>query len=121
MASTKVHTQIWDGVTLTAGAADTTTSSVNLDNGYGGAISLKITNGGTAPTIAAQIQIETSHDDTKWYEMGGPLVGGLDISGVYSWGSIPIPIGTEYVRLVGGSNTGQDVTVDADISEVTAI
>jgi hypothetical protein len=27
----------------------------------------------------------------------------------------------KYLRLVAGSNTGQAVTVDADISEVTAI
>jgi hypothetical protein len=38
-----------------------------------------------------------------------------------SWAGIEIPIGVKYLRLVAGSNTGQNVTVDADISEVTAL
>jgi hypothetical protein len=35
--------------------------------------------------------------------------------------SVEIPIGVAAVRLVAGSNTGQAVTVDADISSVTGV
>ncbi len=121
MASTKVVTAIWSGTTLTAGAGDTTSSAVTLDDGYGAALGIKITNGGTGPTLAAQVQIETSQDNSEWFKFGGPLVGTTENSEVSSWGGIEIPIGVEYLRLVGGSNTGQNVTVDADVSEVAAI
>ena len=121
MATTKAVTAIWSGTTLTAGAGDTTSSAVTLDDGYGAALGIKLTNGATGPTVAAQVQIEASQDNSEWYKFGGQLVGATGNSEVSSWGGIEIPIGVEYVRLVGGSNTGQHVTVDADISEVTAI
>jgi len=121
MASTKAVSVIWDGVTLTAAAGDTTSSAVTLDDGYGAAVHIKITNGGTGPTIAAQVQIEASADNSEFYKFGGPLIGATGNSVVSSWGGIEIPIGVEYIRLAGGSNTGQDVVVDADLSEVTAV
>jgi hypothetical protein len=121
MATTKTVTAIWSSQTLTAGAGDTTSSAVTLDDGYGAALGIKLTNGATGPTVAAQVQIQTSQDNSEWYNMGGALVGGDGDSEVTSWGSIEIPIGVEYLRLVAGSNTGQNVTVDADISEVTAV
>lgn len=121
MASTKAVTAIWSGQNLVAGAGDTTSSAVTLDDGYGAGLHIKLTNGATGPTIAAQVQIETSADNSEWYDLGGPLVGGTGNSGVRSWGGIEIPIGVEYIRVVAGSNTDQNVVVDADISEVTAV
>jgi hypothetical protein len=120
MASTKAATAIWSSQTLTAGAGDTTSSSVNLTDGYGAVVGIKLTNGATGPTVAAQVQIQTSSDDTEFYDHGGPLIGNTDNNGVLSW-TIPIDIGVMYVRLVAGSNTDQNVTVDADLGEVTAI
>lgn len=120
MASTKAVTAIWSSQTLTAGAGDTTATAVTLDDGYGAALHVKLTNGATGPTVAAQVEIQVSADNSEWYEMA-TLIGGTANSGVYSWGGIEIPIGVEYLRLVAGSNTGQNVTVDADISEVTAL
>lgn len=121
MATTKVVAAIWSGQTLTASSADTTSSAEVIDAGYGAALHIKLTNGATGPTVAAQVQIETSADNTEWYELGGPLIGNTDNNGISSWGDIPIGVGTEYVRLVAGTNTGQNVTVDADISNVTAV
>lgn len=121
MASTKAVTAIWSGTTLTAGAADTTSSAVVLDDGYGASLHIKLTNGATGPTVAAQVLIQVSADNSEWYDFGRALVGLTTNSGVASWGGIEIPIGVEYLRLVAGSNTVQNVTVDADISEVTAL
>jgi hypothetical protein len=121
MTTTKTITAIWSGQTLTAGAADTTSSVVTLDDGYGAALHIKLSNGATGPTVAAEVQIQVSADNSEWYDFGPPLVGNEDGNGVESWGGIEIPMGVEYLRLVAGSNTGQDVTVDADISEVTAV
>jgi hypothetical protein len=121
MATTKAFTAIWNGQSLTAGAGDTTSTAVTLDDGYGAALHVQLTNGGTGPTVPAQVQIEVSGDNSEWYDFGGPLIGTVTASDVVSWGGIDIPIGVEFLRLVAGSNTGQAVTVDADISEVTAI
>lgn len=121
MASTKAVTAIFNGTTLTAGASDTTSSVVTLDDGYGAALHIKLTNGATGPTVAAQVQIQVSADNSEWYDLGGALVGSTTNSDVVSWGGIEIPVGVEYLRLVAGSNTGQAVTCDADISEVTAV
>ena len=120
MASTKVVTAIWSTITLTAGAGDTASADIDLQDGYGGTLHVKLTNGGTGPTVAAEVQVQMSGDDTEYYGYGGPLTGNTDSSGVSSW-TIPVPIGTQYLRLVAGSNTGQDVVVDADVTEVTAL
>lgn len=120
MGTTKVVTAMESSLTLTAGAGDDTGAAVTLDSGYGAQIGLKITNGGTGPTVAGQIQIQVSQDNSEWYNFGGALVGSTTASAVTSW-SVQIPIGVEYVRTVQGSNTGQDVVVDIDLSEVTAI
>lgn len=121
MATTKTVTAVFNAQTLTAGAADTTSTAVTLDTGYGASLHIKLTNGATGPTLAAQVQIQVSADNTEWYDFGGPLVGNVDNNGMVSWGGIEIPIGIEYLKLVAGSNTGQNVTVDADISEVSAV
>lgn len=121
MATTKAFTAIWNAQSLTAGAGDTTSGVQTIDAGYGAALHIKLTNGATGPTIPAQVQIQVSGDNSEFYDFGGPLIGGTGNNEVRSWGGIVIPIGVEYVRLVAGSNTVQAVTVDADISNVTAV
>ena len=120
MASTKVVTVLDDGVTLTAAAGDHTSGVWTIDDGYGGELYIKITNGATGPTIAAQAQIWASPDNSNYYKIGGILISTLGNAIVTSW-SIPIPIGIEYIKIISGSNTGQDVTIRVEGSEVTAI
>lgn len=122
MASTKARTSIWSAQSLTAGAGNTTSSAVDLSTGYGAQVDIQLTNGATGPTIAAQVQIQVANDvsGTLFVNFGGPLVGSTANSAVVSW-SVDLPIGVARVRLVAGSNTGQAVTVDADISNVSAI
>ena len=121
MASTKVRTEIWASQTLTAGAGATTSAAVDLADGYGAALNIRLTNGATGPTVAAQVRIEVSADNSGWFDFGGALVGGKANDGIYEWGGIEIPVGVKYLRLVAGSNTDEDVDVDADIVEVTAV
>jgi hypothetical protein len=119
MATTKVVTAIASGLTMTAGAGDVTSTAVNLEDGYGGFMGLKITNGATTPTIPGQIEVQTSQDNSEWFTLA-IYVADLGNSIVTSW-TIPIDIGVEYVRIITGSNTAQDTTADVDISEVTAV
>lgn len=120
MASTKSTTALHSGTTLTAGAGDTTATAVDLTDGYGATIYIKITNGATGPTLPAQVQIQLSADNSEWYDYGQPFVGGTANSGVYST-VVQLPPESEHVRTVSGSNTGQNVTLDVDLSEISAI
>lgn len=121
-APTKSRTSIWSSQTLTAGGGNTTSSSVNLTTVFEANIDIKLTNGSTGPTVPAQVQPQVANDSagTLWVNYGGALVSTSANSDIQYF-SVTIPIGVAAVRLVAGSNTGQNVTVDADISTVTAI
>lgn len=125
MAATKARTSIWSGQTLTAGAGNTTSSWLDLSTGYGAQVDIKLTNGATGPTVPAQVQIQVANDynggsPTLVTNFSGPLVGGTANSEVDYW-TVQIPPNAAAVRLVAGSNTAQNVTVDADISNITGI
>lgn len=122
MASTKTRTSIWSSQTLTAGAGNTTATAVDISTGYGAQVNIKLTNGATGPTVAAQVQIQVTNNTagTLYTNFGGALIGVTTNSGVAQW-SVDLPIGVAQFQLVAGSNTGQNVTVDADVSNVTAI
>jgi hypothetical protein len=122
MAATKARTAIWTGQTLTAGAGNTTSATQNLSTSYGSQVNIKLTNGATGPTVPAQVQVQVANDAaaTLVTNFGGPMVGSASNNAIIYF-SVEIPIGVEAVILVAGSNTGQNVTVDADISQVTAI
>jgi hypothetical protein len=125
MGATKTRTSIWSAQTLTAGAGNTNSSWIDLSTGYGAEISIKLTNGGTGPTVPAQVQIQSAADynagsPTLPINFTGALVGGTANSEVDYW-SVQMPAPVAAIRLVAGSNTGQNVTVDADIVNITAI
>ena len=122
MAATKARTSLASGVTMTAGAGNVNSSSVDLSTGYGAFVNVKLTNGATGPTVAAQVQVQVANDSggTLWTNFGGALVGSTTNSAVSQFG-VEIPIGCAAVRIVSGSNTGQNVTLDSDVSNVTGI
>jgi hypothetical protein len=120
--STKVRTSIWSAQTLTAGAGNTTSATQSLAATDGTTVDFLITNGATGPTIAAQVQIQVANDSggTLWVNFGGPIIGSVTNSAV-THGTAYLDHPYAAMRLVAGSNTGQNVTVDADISSVTVI
>jgi hypothetical protein len=120
MASIKANTVHFAAVTLSASAGNQTSNAQDISTGYGAEANIIITNGGTGPTIPAQCQIQVSGDGTNYANFGNPLVAGVTNSAVYSW-SVELPIGVQKVRLVAGSNTGQNVTIQADVSNVTGV
>lgn len=120
MSTTKVVTVLDNDVTLTAGEADHDSSAADLQDGYGALLQIKVTNGATGPTLAAQAQIQTSPDNTNWYKFGGALIATLGNGIITSWG-IPIPIGVKYLKVTSGSNTGQNVTIRVSVTEVTEV
>lgn len=124
MALTKSRTSIWAGQTLTAGAGDTDGGWNDLSGSYDTTVNIKITNGGTGPTDPAQVQVIVAND----YNAGSPnepteyavYEAGTANSEDYDW-VVHLPAPIQAFKLVAGSNTGQDVTIDADYSEVTAL
>lgn len=125
MALTKSRSSIWSAQTLTAGAGNTNSSWIDLSAVYGSLIDIKLTNGATGPTVPAQVQVQVAADynagsPTLITNFGGPCVS-TSVNSDVQYFSVEIPIGAEAVRLVAGSNTAQNVTVDADISTVTAL
>lgn len=120
MATTKALTVMHDNVTLTASAADTVATPVDLTDGYGGLLHIKLTNGATGPTVAAQVQVEASADNSNWYKLGGALKGSTTNAAVSSW-CMDIPAGVMYLRTTSGSNTGQNVTLRVELAEITAV
>jgi hypothetical protein len=121
MATTKTVSVLDNNTTLTASAADHDSSVWDLQDGWGGDIHVKITNGATGPTVGAQVQLYSSPDNSNWYKYGGTVYqGGTANDGVYSW-TIFISIGVKYLKAVSGSNTGQDVTLRIEGTEVSAV
>jgi len=120
MASTLVTTVLDNNVTLTAGAADHDSSVWTKNTGYGGSLFLKCTNGATGPTVAAQSQVWGSPDNSNWYKIGGAIGWTLG-NGVISSLTVPIPATVGYVKVVSGSNTGQDVVIRAEGADMTKV
>ena len=121
-ALTKANVVLHNATTLTAGAADTNSATVNATTFYATQVDIKITNGATGPTVPGQSQIQVAADGagTLFVNFGGPLVANTGNSVVTSW-SIELPLGIAAFRTVSGSNTGQNVTLDVDYSKVTAL
>lgn len=123
MALTKGRFSLYSAQTLTAGAGNTTLAAVDITASYATQVDIQLTNGATGPTIAAQVQIQVAADatGTLWVNYGGPLVGSTANSAVSSWSITLEGMGIGAFRLVSGSNTAQNVTLDADYSKVTAV
>jgi hypothetical protein len=119
MALTSAVSVLANDVTLTAGAADTTSSAIDMRTEYGATAVIKLTNGATGPTVPAQVQIQVSPDNSNWYNFGGDCVGSTTNNGIYQF-MVDIPPGF-YVRSVAGSNTGQNVTARVELVRVTGI
>jgi hypothetical protein len=121
MALTKARTSLYSAQTLTAGAADTTSSAVDISAAYAGLLNITLTNGATGPTVPAQVRVQVANDTggTLWTDLC-TLVGSVTNSAV-SYFSVELPQAAQAFRTIAGSNTAQNVTLNADYSLVTAL
>jgi hypothetical protein len=117
-------TVLFDNVTLTAGAADQTSTYWIRTIPYRfGTLLLKVTNGAAGPTVTTAVQVRVSTDvmaatallPANWYNYGGPLAATLGNNVITSW-AVTIYPGVNYVRVIAGSNTVQNVTIRAEMS-----
>lgn len=121
MALTKTSVVVHDNITLTAGAGDTTSATQDLTAVYQTIARIRLTNGATGPTVAAQCKVQIAEVDTAAKYMTLATVVGLTSNNGVVEAVVAIPDPAEQLRFVSGSNTGQDVTLRVVIEKVTGL
>ncbi len=126
-ATKSARTLIAAATSNAAGA--TTRGTVDLRTAFGGLLTIKLTNGGTGPTLQAEARVLVAHNagatptaagaGTDWktiYVVGN----GTTASTVGEW-SIPIDQSVMHCEVEITGNTGQAVTCEAFLSELSSI
>lgn len=109
-------------------AAGTTRGTIDLKTTYGGILTMKITNGATGPTVQCEGRVLIAHNATLPAAAGA----GADWKTVYTFGGgVAANAITEMSYVVDQSvmaleveftgNTGQAVTVEAGLSELSTV
>lgn len=110
-------------------AGATTRGTVDLRTAFGGLLTIKLSNGGTGPTLQAEARVLVAHNagatptaagaGTDWktiYVVGN----GTAANTVGEW-SIPIDQSVMHCEVEITGNTGQAVTCEAFLSELSSI
>jgi hypothetical protein len=119
MAATKNLRTIIAAATSNTAGSTTTGTVFDLTTKYGGLLTAKITNGGTGPTVPAQVNIYTSGDNTN-FKLFAALVGDSVAGSVNEW-AVDIPAAAMYVRADVTGNTAQAVTAECFVQELTTV
>ncbi|MDD5297666.1 MAG: hypothetical protein PHU46_12205 [Rhodocyclaceae bacterium] len=121
------RTLIAAGTSNAAGA--TTRGTLDLRNTFGGLLTIKITNGGTGPTVQAVANVLCAHNSgatpaaasagADWktlYQVGNGTTSGT----VGEW-SIPVDQAVMHLEVEITGNTGQAVSCEAYFSEMSNV
>ena len=108
-------------------AGGTTRGTVDLRTSQGGILTGKITNGGTGPTLQCEMRILVAHNDgaTPSAASAGAVwktvqrFGGGTTANAVSEFSYVVDPGVQHLEVEFTGNTGQAVTVEAGMSEIT--
>ncbi len=108
-------------------AGATTRGTLDLRTAHGGLLTMKIVNGGTGPTVQCQANILAAHNSgstptaasagTDWKTLWS--VGGGTIANAITEQSMEVGPGVMHLEVEFTGNTGQAVTVEAYLSEIT--
>lgn len=110
-------------------AGGTTRGTLDLRTAFGGLLTLKLTNGGTGPTIAATINILVAHDSGSTPAAGSAgatwktllsITHNTNSGAIGEW-SIPIDPSVMHLEVEVTGNTGQAVVCEAQFSELTSV
>jgi hypothetical protein len=121
VALTKTTTAAQASATNTGGST-TTGSWIDVSGAYESSLLALITNGGTGPTLpcTARVDLSPNNGTTVYLGAGGSFAAGTAASAVYS-AAFPLGGDAMYARVVFSGNTGQSVTVQADITRIAAL
>lgn len=127
-----MSTAVKNARTIVASAANaagaTTRGRLDLQTAIGGMLTIRMTNGGTGPTTQCVARILVAHNATMpdagaegadWKqvsEIGGGVANNGITRDTYRFGMEVMCIEVEF-----SGNTGQGVTVEAYVSEVTSV
>jgi len=104
--------------TVTAGGTQTS-SAADLTGAYGGIVTAQITNGTTGPTVPCAALLQTSGNNADFYTMANGVEDSTaSVTTSFSW---EVPPGAMYVRVQFTGNSGQSVTVAAQIQILATI
>lgn len=126
MALTKTAQTLVASAANTAGS--TTRGRLNMNAVYGGTLTFKMTNGGTGPTVQCICNILIAHNatlpsagsaGTDWKTIA--QYGNGTTAGTITEISIPIDASVMCLEVEFTGNTGQSVTVEAFLSELTTV
>lgn len=126
-ATKNPRTLVSAGTSNTAGS--TTRGTADLRTALGGLLTMKITNGGTGPTLQCEARVLVAHNSGSTPTAGSAgsdwktiyLGGGGTVSGAVTELNIDVPASAMHVEVEFTGNTGQTVTVEAFLSEMTSI
>jgi hypothetical protein len=118
MTATKTLRTLQSSASNAAGAT-TTGTALDLRTAFGGLLIAVVTNGATGPTVAADLVVEVSGDNSVWHEYAR-LTSNTG-NNVVTLFRVPIPEAVMYVRTKFTGNTGQAVTVEAYLHELTSV
>lgn len=110
-------------------AGSTTRGTVDLRTAQGGVLTMKITNGATGPTVQCEGRVLVAHNTgatptaasagadwkTVWKFGGGTTNSGITEQ------SFTVDPGVMHLEVEFTGNTGQSVTVEAFLSEITSV
>lgn len=109
------------------GAGSTTRGTVDLRTAHGGLLTIKMTNGATGPTVQCVANVLAAHNSgstptaasagANWKTLWS-VGGGTSNNGVTEQ-SMDVPPGAMHLEVEFTGNTGQAVTVEAYLSEIT--
>lgn len=120
------RTLITAGTTATASGA-AVRGAVDLRTAQGGLLTIKITNPATGPTVQAVANIMVAHDSGTLPATGAAgavwktiysVGNGTAANTVGEW-NIDVPPGAMHLQVEVTGNTGQNVTCEAYLSEIT--
>ena len=110
-------------------AGSTTRGTVDLRTAFGGVLTIKITNGGTGPTVQAVANILVAHNTgatptaasagTDWKTIY-QVANGIIANTIGEW-NYNVPTGVMHLEVEITGNTGQAVTCEAFLSEFTSV
>ena len=126
-ATKAARTLVAAGTTNAAGA--TTRGTLDLRTTFGGLLTMKITNGATGPNAQCEGRVLVAHNSgaTPTAASAGAdwktifVFGGGTLSNGVTEQSVEIPQSAMHVEVEFAANTGQAVTVEAFLSELSSI
>lgn len=120
MAATKAQSTIITAATSNSASSTTTGTLCSLTTAYGALVTIKLTNGGTGPTVAANAYVNVTGDAGSTYKLFYKFGGDTVASSVNEF-AIDIPPGAMGVNVVVKDNTGQAVVCEAFAQVLTGI